>query len=81
MTNKPMSDEKTYDIKSFRTVKHGIEDINAYCRHCDKSFHGKSADRSARYHARKKLHTVDVYREHWIEYTSYVPYKEDSHVK
>jgi len=64
---------KKYDIAYLRTVKHGVEDENAYCRHCDESWHGKSITKKARSHATKTLHTVDIYRENHIEITSYVP--------
>ena len=67
-----MKKEKKYDIKHFRTVKHGRSDENAYCRHCKWSIHTGNVSNSARYHAKKTLHTVDVYRENHIEFTSYV---------
>ena len=61
-----------YDVKKFRSVKHGMSDISAYCRHCGWScFDSKSAEK-ARHHARANLHTVDVYREHHTEYTCHV---------
>lgn len=62
-----------YDIKKFRSVKHGLSDINAYCRHCNWSSHAFSSTvNQAKYHAKKNLHTVDVYRERHTEYTSFV---------
>ena len=58
-----------YDINKFRTVKHGLDEVSAHCRHCD--FHSQNAE-SASKHAKKTLHTVDVYRTHHVEYTSHV---------
>jgi len=60
-----------YDIKKFRSIKHGQSDINAHCRHCDWSCYGSKTLGKARYHATNKLHTVDIYREHHTELTSY----------
>ena len=68
-----------YDKKHFRTVKHGLEDENAYCRHCVESFHEKGCAKKAYEHAKKTGHTVDVYREHWVEYTSFVKDIENNH--
>jgi len=61
-----------YDIKHFRHVKHGQSDINAHCRHCNWYEYDGDVASKARRHARKELHTVDVYRENHTEYTSYV---------
>jgi len=58
-----------YDKKNFRTVKHGVEEENGYCRHCKKDF---TDAKKAYNHARLTGHTVDLYREHWVEYTSYI---------
>jgi hypothetical protein len=62
----------TYNSNAFRTITHGLHDENAYCRHCKWSKWGLGAGRKGRYHAKKTLHTVDVYREHWTEHTSWV---------
>lgn len=70
--NFPMDSQK-YDNKYFRLVKHGVQDINAYCRHCNWSDHNLSAVNMARKHAKENLHTVDIYRENHTEYTSYIP--------
>ena len=67
---------KKYDVATFRLVKHGIEDEDAFCRHCDWSNFGKTVTNSARYHARTMVHTVDVYRQQHIEFTSYVSEKQ-----
>lgn len=55
------------DKKHFRAVKHGLEAENACCRHCKKDFDTAKQGYS---HAKSSGHTVDVYREHWVEYTS-----------
>ena len=54
-----------------RTVKHGIEEVNAYCRKCDFSCHGLNIMGKVRYHSEKNQHTVDVYTETWKEVTCY----------
>ena len=59
-----------YNTKHFRIVRHGLEEESCYCRMCNKTF--KNA-KEAYAHAKKTLHTVDVYRENWTEYTSYIP--------
>lgn len=61
-----------YDIKKFRTVKHGIDATDAHCRHCKFSEFEGDVSAKARRHAKKTLHTVDVYRSHHVEYTSHV---------
>lgn len=62
-----------YDIKALRTVKHGLEEVNSYCRMCNYGEQGKQeVVRKARYHAQTTLHTVDIYRENWTEITSHV---------
>ena len=61
-----------YDIAAFRLVKHGIDGVTAHCRHCKwRTFDGE-VKAKARRHAKKELHTVDVYQTNWTEYTSYV---------
>lgn len=62
----------SYDITAFRTTKHGLSDVNAYCRQCGWISNDTNTREKARNHAKKTLHTVDVYRETWTEYTSYV---------
>lgn len=59
----------TYDKKMFRTIEHGIEGEDGCCRMCKETF---DSSKKAYQHAKKTLHTVDLYREHWVEYTSYV---------
>lgn len=61
-----------YKQEAFRTVDHGKEDSNAYCRNCDWCAHGEDIRAKARYHAKSTLHTVDHYQQTWTEYTSYV---------
>ena len=68
----------TYDLAAFRKVVHGNSDCNAYCRHCSQSWHAtdtRNVKEKARDHARKTLHTVDVYNENHTQYTSYVKAK------
>jgi len=60
-----------YDIKKFRSVKHGQSDISAHCRMCSWSCFESTTLSKARSHAKKYVHTVDVYREHHTEFTSY----------
>lgn len=62
----------SYDLKAFRTVRHGESDTNAYCRHCKEGWHDGDVQGKARDHARKTLHTVDFYRENHTEYTCHV---------
>lgn len=59
----------TYNKTAFRTVKHSATEEDGECRHCGKTF---DSAKKAYQHARTTLHTVDLYREHWVEYTSYV---------
>lgn len=66
-----------YDITKLRSISHGCEEMNAYCRQCDFSIHGGKKDLSlvaikARNHAKSTLHTVDVYRENHTELTCFV---------
>ena len=63
-----------YDKKAFRTVKHGISQEEGNCRHCNEDFY---TSKKAYAHAKKTGHTVDIYREHWVEYTSYVKQKNN----
>lgn len=58
------------DIKYFRRVKHGVESINAYCRNCKYTYHGKNNSEPVN-HAKKTAHTVDMYTETHLELTSY----------
>lgn len=61
-----------YDIKTFRCVKHSEKEVTAYCRHCRFSLDSvkdKNVVQKAREHALNTGHTVDVYRQSWIEYT------------
>jgi len=60
-----------YDIKKFRSIKHGLSETNAYCRHCKWSEREGNVALKAKVHAKKNLHTVDVYRKHHTEYTSF----------
>ena len=61
-----------YDKSKFRRVKHGVDGRSAYCRHCKESWYDTEGEiRKAIYHAKTKGHTVDIYREHWVEYTSF----------
>lgn len=61
-----------YDIQKFRTVKHGVKDETADCRHCEFSEYDDGAAKKGYRHAKQTAHTVDVFREHHVEYTSYV---------
>lgn len=71
----PVGKKGVYDAGSFRSVRHGCSDANAYCRHCKWStsecLDGKGVANRARYHAKTTLHTVDVYRENHTEFTSW----------
>ena len=64
----------SYDIKSFRKVKHKEKDYQSFCRMC--SFGDSDTKMSivtkARKHALETEHTVDVYTESWAEFTSHV---------
>lgn len=64
----------SYDIKAYRTVKHGIESSSAYCRQCKWSMHDNEGNvpQSARDHCKAHLHTVDIYRENHTEVTCHV---------
>lgn len=62
----------SYDLKAFRTVKHGSDGDTAYCRHCKESRDEGDVRGWARNHAMKTLHTVDFYRHNWTEYTCHV---------
>ena len=62
-----------YDISKFRSIRHGVDGCDAYCRHCKESWYGSENEiKKAIIHAKKTGHTVDVHREHWTEYTCYV---------
>jgi hypothetical protein len=66
--------KENYDIKTFRSVRHGVVGTTAYCRHCDFSLDSckdKNVVGRARVHAFKTKHTVDIYRESQTEYTCY----------
>lgn len=58
-----------YDLKYFRTIRHGEEEVNAYCRKCNESKHYGDVKGWAKDHSRKTTHTVDVYQENHTEYT------------
>lgn len=60
-----------YDKTKFHRVKHGLDGVYCYCRHCDKSWLEKEDVKKVIYHAKKTGHTVDIYRENWTEYTSF----------
>lgn len=64
-----------YALSKFRTIRHGESGLNANCRMCKESKYSGDIQGWARDHARKTLHTVDMYRENWTEYTSH--YKEN----
>lgn len=64
------------DKKKYRVVKHGLSDVNGYCRMCETSWHGKSNNKEMINHAKTTGHTVDVFRENWTEYTSWVNKKK-----
>ena len=59
-----------YNKIKFRAIRHGIDSQSAYCRNCQNSKFDTAKEGIA--HAKKTGHTVDVYRENWTEYTSYV---------
>lgn len=61
----------SYDIDNFRAVRHGLDDESFHCRQCESSDAGVGSAKKGRVHAKKTQHTVDVYREHWTEYTCY----------
>ena len=64
-----------YDINKFRSIRHGVKDITAYCRQCKFSLdscNDKNVASKAKYHATSTLHTVDVYRENHTELTCFV---------
>ena len=64
-----------YDITKFRSIRHGVKEITAYCRQCNFSLDSckdKDVADKARDHSRKTLHTVDVYRENHTELTCFV---------
>ena len=55
--------------KEMKRIKHGLDDTTCYCRQCSfNEFEGDVA-RKAKEHCQKTKHTVDIYREHWTEYT------------
>jgi len=60
-----------YDKSKYRSIRHGLDGQSAFCRHCNKRWYDNDV-KKAIYHAKTTGHTVDVYREHWTEYTSYV---------
>jgi hypothetical protein len=62
----------TYDLKAFRTVRHGESDKSAHCRMCKESRYDGDVQGWVRDHARKTLHTVDFYRENHTEYTCHI---------
>ena len=53
-------------MKTFRatSTNYGLDCTSAYCRDCEKLWHGKGAPHRGRYHVETTGHTVDVYREH-----------------
>lgn len=62
-----------YDKSKFRACKHGLDGVFCYCRHCEKTLGFEKKDiKKSIYHAKTTGHTVDVYRENWTEYTSFV---------
>ena len=62
-----------YDKSKFRRCKHPVDGRNAYCRGCTKGWHDTENEmKKAINHAKTTGHTVDIYREHWTEYTSHV---------
>ena len=66
-------DQKDFDIRlknnQMRIIEHGVEDESFDCRICN--FGGTGNINKAKYHAKKTGHTIDFYREHWIEITYY----------
>ena len=60
------------DKTKYRVVKHGLSEVNCYCRICGTSWHEEGDVKKAIHHAKTTGHTVDVYRENWTEYTSWV---------
>jgi hypothetical protein len=62
----------TYNSEDFRRVNHGVskDGYSFHCRMCKFSDYGKS-EHKGRKHAQETGHTVDVYREHWVEFTSH----------
>jgi hypothetical protein len=74
LNNKPL-----HDI--MKTIKHGIDDINCYCRQCDWSCFDKNGPSKAKYHCQKTKHTVDIYRENRTELTFNWRSKNDNQTK
>lgn len=66
-------DQKVFDERlknnSLRTIKHGVDSEILSCRICE--FGGDGTIKEAKKHAKKTGHTIDLYREHWIELTYY----------
>ena len=52
-----------------RLIKHGVDSETVHCRIC--IFSGDGTMKIAKKHAQETGHTVDLYREHWIELTYY----------
>jgi hypothetical protein len=52
---------------TMRRVKHGLEEANAYCRCCGYSCHEGDVPKKALTHHRQTGHTIDIYRENWVE--------------
>ena len=64
-----------YDINKFRSIRHGVSGITAYCRNCNFSLDSckdKNVAVKAKQHAISTLHTVDIYRENHTELTCFV---------
>lgn len=55
--------------KEMKNIKHGVEEVNCYCRQCSWSCHDLNGVSKARYHCKTTKHTVDFYRESWTELT------------
>lgn len=69
-------DQRIFDERlknnPLRTIRHGLDDVDAHCRICTFSVYGKSeVSKKAKVHAQKTGHTIDIYRTHWTELTYY----------
>jgi hypothetical protein len=64
-------EKEKYKIENWRRIDHGTtKDVNSHCRHCNWGDLSTSESK-AKKHSKETGHTVDIYKERWIEMTCY----------